>query len=149
MTRLREDPRLGAVEWRDLMELSTAEKAWEATLSLPWLIASSALFRVGWMPLGAFASFLFFLTGLRWFTAAMLAGECFTGFFAVWTVHHDCDPEHELARTQRGWWKTRLTYEMFYHVEHHLFPAVPTARLPQLAARIDRVMPHLAERQVL
>ena len=50
--------------------------------------------------------------------------------------------------TQRGWWKTALTYQMFYHVEHHLFPAVPTARLPELAARVDRVMPHLREHQV-
>lgn len=33
-------------------------------------------------------------------------------------------------------------------VEHHLFPAVPTARLPELAARVDRVMPHLRQHQV-
>jgi fatty acid desaturase len=79
---------------------------------------------------------------------AMMVGECLTGFFAVWTVHHDCDPEHQLARTQRGWWKTALTYQMFYHVEHHLFPAVPTPRLPELAARLDSAMPHLRDQQV-
>jgi fatty acid desaturase len=26
---------------------------------------------------------------------------------------------------------------MFYHAEHHLFPAVPTCRLPVLARRLD------------
>jgi fatty acid desaturase len=52
------------------------------------------------------------------------------------------------ARTQRGWWKTSLTYQMFYHVDHHLFPAVPTLHLPELAVRLDRAAPHLRERQV-
>lgn len=37
---------------------------------------------------------------------------------------------------------------MFYHVEHHLIPAVPTARLPELAARLDAALPHLAAKQV-
>lgn len=86
--------------------------------------------------------------GLQRFVIAMAVGECLTGSFAVWTVHHHCDPDHQLARTQRGWWQTALTYQMFYHVEHHLFPAVPTARLPELAARIDQSLPHLREHQV-
>jgi fatty acid desaturase len=30
-----------------------------------------------------------------------------------------------------------LTFGMFYHAEHHLFPAVPTRHLGELAARID------------
>ena len=62
-------------------------------------------------------------------------------------MHHDCD-HHQLARTQRGWWKTALTYQMFYHVEHHLFPAVPTPRLPELAERLDRALPQLQQHQV-
>jgi len=262
VTKLRQDPRLRAVEWHDLATLTPAQKAWELLISVPWLVLSVVLFQVGWFPLALSASFIFFLAGLRqahgaqhyslglprlvqdcllavlsvvmlsslhalqathmhhhrhalddsdmesvtarmrwwkavlsgpwfivalnwkgyqlsrpakrrwiwielaailtylfavqqwapaglrWFVLAMVAGECLTGFFAVWTVHHDCDPEHQLARTQRGWWKTALTYQMFYHVEHHLFPAVPTPRLPELAARLDRVMPHLSERQV-
>ena len=86
---------------------------------------------------------------LRWHVAAMLVGECLTGFFAVWTVHHGCDAEHHIARTQRGWVKNFLTYHMFFHVEHHLFPAVPTCRLPELAERIDVAAPELREMQVL
>ncbi|HLG57634.1 MAG TPA: fatty acid desaturase [Vicinamibacterales bacterium] len=35
-----------------------------------------------------------------------------------------------------------LSYDMFHHVEHHLFPAVPTCRLPELSRRLDLVAPH-------
>ncbi|MFI4859276.1 MAG: fatty acid desaturase [Phycisphaerales bacterium JB063] len=92
---------------------------------------------------------------LRWHVAAMLVGECFVGFFAVWTVHHGCD-EHTPYRTQRGRWTNRLFYNMFLHTEHHLFPAVPTCKLHLLAQRIDaaeqryrglQVLPGLACRQ--
>jgi fatty acid desaturase len=259
---LRGDLQLRGIEWRDLCHLTSSQKMWELTLSLPWLLGSIVLFQVGWGAPGLVAAFFFFLTGLRqahgaqhysmgvgrrlqdavlfilsvlmvtslhalqvthlhhhrhaleasdveavtakmpwwkalavgpyfilklnwvgyriakpskrswiiaeiaatvtWlvggmfyapiglqsFVLAMIAGECFTGFFAVWTVHHDCEPESQPARTQRGWWKNLVTYDMFYHLEHHLFPAVPTARLPELAARLHRLRPDLARKQV-
>ncbi len=85
---------------------------------------------------------------LRWHTAAMLAGECFTGFFAVWTVHHGCDADHTIARTQRGWLKNFVSYSMFYHLEHHLFPAVPTCHLPELSRRLDEAHPEASAKQV-
>jgi fatty acid desaturase len=78
---------------------------------------------------------------LRAHLTAMMAGQCFTAFFAVWTVHHDCQPIGRIARTQRGWLKNVVSYDMFHHVEHHLFPAVPTCRLPELSRRLDRVAP--------
>ncbi|MEM6258045.1 MAG: fatty acid desaturase [Planctomycetota bacterium] len=74
---------------------------------------------------------------LQWHVLAMLVGECFVGFFAVWTVHHGCD-EHVPYRTLRSRWLNRLFYNMFLHTEHHLFPAVPTCHLHRLAERIDR-----------
>jgi fatty acid desaturase len=77
--------------------------------------------------------------------AAMMAGEMLSAFFAVWAVHHDCD-EETIARTQRKGWKNFLTYNMFYHLEHHLFPAVPTIKLPELAKRIDAVLPELEKK---
>ena len=55
----------------------------------------------------------------------------------MWTVHHDCDAAGRIARTQRGWLKNVLSYDMFHHVEHHLFPAVPTCHLPELSRRLD------------
>jgi fatty acid desaturase len=63
---------------------------------------------------------------------AVAIGQCLTAFVAVWTVHHDCQPDRALARTIRGCFKSFVTHNMFYHLEHHLFPAVPTCRLPQL-----------------
>ena len=246
---------LQTVEWRDLVALTPAEKAWELTLSLPWLLASLWCYEQGWWGAGLACSFYFFLTGLRqshnaqhyalglprtaqdgvlfvlsvlmlasmhavqtthlhhhrhcledddgegatarlrwwralligplffvrlhvsawrlattskrrwiamelgamllvlfhavlltgptairWHTAAMLAGECLAGFFAVWTVHHGCN-SNEPGRTQRGRWLNLVSYSMFLHAEHHLFPAVPTPHLAQLARRIDAAAP--------
>ncbi len=80
---------------------------------------------------------------LLYHIAAMLAAQCLTAFFAVWITHHGC--EHgPVARTQRGWLLNRVSYNMFFHLEHHLFPAVPVSRLPTLAARIDAMAPKLA-----
>jgi fatty acid desaturase len=256
--------RLHKIEWRDLLTLSPAEKAWELVLSLPWLIGSLLSYQAGWYGLGAFCSFYFFLTGLRqshgaqhytlglprraqdgvlfvlsllmlssmhavqvshmhhhrhclddedaegsaarfpwwkallvgplfplrlhrtawklaapakrrwiavevigilgivgaafalsglpavqWHVAAMLIGESLTGFFAVWTVHHGCDPACLHSRTQRGRLITWLSYSMFFHAEHHLFPAVPTCRLARLAARLDAAAPELRWPQVV
>jgi fatty acid desaturase len=93
------------------------------------------------------AALCFDLAWLRYHVAAMVTGQCLTSFFAVWTVHHDCESEGVLARTLRGLLKNLATYNMFFHVEHHLFPAVPTCHLPQLAARLDRAAPELTRRR--
>lgn len=78
--------------------------------------------------------------------AAMAVGELLSAFFAVWTVHHHLD-EHEIARTQRSAWKNAITYQMFYHLEHHLYPAVPTCKLAELARRLDEAQPDLVKKQ--
>lgn len=79
--------------------------------------------------------------------AIMLLGEFLMAFFAVWLVHHDTDENPELARTQRIGWKNKITFSMFYHLEHHLFPAVPTIKLPELAKRIDEALPEIEKKQ--
>ena len=83
---------------------------------------------------------------LEYHVAAMAIGQCLTAFFAVWTVHHDCGAEP--ARTLRHRVKAMATYNMFYHLEHHLFPAVPTCKLPLLATRLDAVAPRGGLREV-
>ena len=83
---------------------------------------------------------------LLYHIAVMATAELFSAFFAVWTVHHDLD-EHVIARTQRVRWKNLVSFNMFYHLEHHLFPAVPTIKLPELARRIDEVIPTLEKKQ--
>lgn len=87
-------------------------------------------------------------TWLRYHLTVMLIGHGFTAFFAVWTVHHDCDSSHHIARTIRGRFKTWVTLSMFYHIEHHLFPQVPTCKLEELSARLDEHAPELSERRV-
>lgn len=77
----------------------------------------------------------------------MFAGELLMAFFAVWSVHHDTHENPGIARTQRTFWKNKLTFSMFYHMEHHLFPAVPTIKLPELAQRIDQALPQLQKKQ--
>jgi fatty acid desaturase len=146
------------------LEAATARMPWwQALLAGPWFIvmlnlAGHGMARTGkrrwiraeWVLIALWsgAIVIWGTVGLKWFLLAMTIGEMMTGFFAVWTVHHDVDPDHQMARTQRGWWKNFISYEMFYHVEHHLFPAVPTPRLPELAARIDRALPGLSRHQV-
>jgi fatty acid desaturase len=92
-------------------------------------------------------AFLLHIPFLQYHILAMLAGELFSGFFAVWTVHHDCD-EEVFARTLSRRWKNKLTYNMFYHLEHHLFPGVPTIKLPVLAARIRAALPDVTLKEV-
>lgn len=257
------DPRVRAVEWRDLASLSRAQTARELILFVPWVASSWLLAAQGWWIAALGCSFVFFLVGLRivhdahhhnlglsrrgddavmaflsvlmlssmhavqfnhlrhhrhcmddedleawsarlpgykailfgpafpvmlhhaalvkgtrrvrrwtlvelslgvaWIASVllvfdvaflkyhvlvMLIGQCFTAFFAVWTVHHDCDRSHFIARTIRGRFKTAITYNMFYHVEHHLFPGVPTRNLPTLASRLDKTAPELQSHTV-
>jgi beta-carotene hydroxylase len=104
--------------------------------TLVWMLAETgALLAVGAVAMGSSCSWL------RYHLVVMLLGNCLTGFFAVWLVHHDCDPAAVYARTQRGWLVNALTLNLLYHLEHHLFPAVPASRLPELARRIDSVFP--------
>ena len=53
-----------------------------------------------------------------------------------------------MARTVRNEFKRVVTYNMFYHVEHHLFPSVPTRRLHILAKRLDEHDPTVEIRHV-
>ena len=85
---------------------------------------------------------------LRYNVIAMAIGQCMTAFFAVWTVHHHCDRSHYIARTLRNRVKDRITFHMFRHIEHHLFPRVPTCHLPELSRRIDGVAPELKRKIV-
>jgi fatty acid desaturase len=76
----------------------------------------------------------------------MIIGEFLMAFFAVWTVHHHTEDSPEMARTQRSKLKNILTFSMFYHLEHHMFPAVPTIKLHELAKRLDEVAPDLIKK---
>ncbi|MGP5548087.1 fatty acid desaturase family protein [Psychrobacter alimentarius] len=77
----------------------------------------------------------------------MMLANASVGIIAVWGVHHDCD--ETIARTERNPVVNLLTFNLLYHVEHHLFPAVPSNHLPELAKRLDRAAPHLTKLHVL
>lgn len=85
---------------------------------------------------------------LRYHAIAMATAHCFTAFFAVWTVHHHCDRTHYLARTLRNRIKNAITFDMFRHMEHHLYPAVPTCHLADLSVRLDTAAPELKHKIV-
>ena len=80
---------------------------------------------------------------LTYHVIVMAIGQCLTSFFAVWTVHNHCDTSHFIARTARGRLKNLVTYNMFLHMEHHLYPGVPTCNLPELSKRLDDAAPEL------
>lgn len=77
----------------------------------------------------------------------MMLANASVGIIAVWGVHHDCD--ETIARTERNPLINLLTFNLLYHVEHHLLPAVPSNHLPELARRLDIVAPHLTKQHVL
>lgn len=87
------------------------------------------------------------LSVLRYHIIAMLIGQRLTSFFAVWTVHHDCDRYHYIARTIRSRVGSFFTFNMFYHdvLSRRASPPseVPTCNLPELAARSDCHAPEL------
>jgi fatty acid desaturase len=136
-------------------EGQVARQSWWITLVkgpvLPWLIH-----RAGWhhgtrrqrrwiaaeLAANAFVLGAVWLvidvTALKVHVVLMLIAYGLSAFFAVWTVHHDCgDHPHENSRTLRSQFKSLICYNMFYHIEHHLFPNVPTRNLPELSRRLD------------
>lgn len=92
--------------------------------------------------------FIFEISWLKYHVLVMAIGQCLTAFFAVWTVHHDCDADEFVARTVRNKFKAKITFNMFFHLEHHLFPAIPTCHLHLLAERLDKAMPDMVKKGV-
>jgi fatty acid desaturase len=109
-----------------------------------WIAAELATIAL-WIPT---ALFLIDVPVAKYHVIAMLVGQCLTAFFAVWTVHHDCDRSHYIARTLRNPLKSLISFDMFFHLEHHLFPRVPTCHLSRLSTRIDQAAPELKSKQV-
>jgi beta-carotene hydroxylase len=61
--------------------------------------------------------------------------------FAVWLPHRNEAPRPELrAWTTRGWLIPRLFRPLAFHLEHHLYPKVPSHNLPLLSQRLDGLL---------
>ncbi|WLF83639.1 fatty acid desaturase [Moraxella sp. ZY210820] len=94
---------------------------------------------------------LTFVTGweiLLYQFCVMFVANALVGVVGVWGMHHDCDDD-VVARTERNPIINLLTFNLFYHVEHHLFPAVPTNHLPELAKRLDKIAPEMTQLAVI
>ncbi|MFK7754778.1 MAG: fatty acid desaturase [Sedimentitalea sp.] len=62
---MAQEPAPKGIVWHDLTEMSHWQRLIELTLPLPWLVVSLALYASALWPLGALASFMFFLCALR------------------------------------------------------------------------------------
>lgn len=68
-----------------------------------------------------------------WLWFGLLVLNSASGVLAVWLFHRG-----ELGtRSARLAWLNWLAMGMLYHAEHHRYPAVPTARLGELAVRMQ------------
>jgi fatty acid desaturase len=149
----------------DAEAASARLRGWQAIAIGPWfpLLLHWTALRLGkrrtrlWIAAELAANAVWIAAVFAWFDSPMLhyhvlamgAAQCLTAFFAVWTVHHDTEAHAYPARTQRGRLKNLVSYHMFLHVEHHLFPQVPTCHLPALARRLDAALPELARAMVI
>lgn len=71
-----------------------------------------------------------------------IAGSWVYPLLTVYLPHHDYGDEPlSQTRTLRGRIIPAVFLELTYHLEHHLYPQVPSHHLPELARRLD---PHLA-----
>lgn len=71
------------------------------------------------------------------YSLMMLVANLSAPMVGIWAVHRQCEAAPVDARSCRSRVINFLTCGMFYHAEHHLFPAVPTRHLAELAKRID------------
>ena len=85
---------------------------------------------------------------LMYHVLVMIVANTMVGFFAVWSVHHGCN-DVVYSRSERHPLINLLTFNLLYHIEHHLFPAVPTNHLPILAKRLDAVAPQWTQQPVI
>ena len=94
------------------------------------------------------AAFITMHPVLIYHVVVMILANTMVGFFAVWSVHHGCD-DVVYARSERHPLINLLTFNLLYHIEHHLFPAVPTNHLPVLAKRLDATAPQWTQQPVI
>ena len=68
----------------------------------------------------------------------MYIGSCLYPVTTAWLPHFK--PDSRIlgqARSLRGKIIPALLFNLSYHLEHHLYPQVPSYNLPQLADRLD------------
>jgi fatty acid desaturase len=76
--------------------------------------------------------------GILVYAAMAIAGSWVYPLLTVYLPHHDYGDEPlAQTRTLRGRIIPAIFLELTYHLEHHLYPQVPSHHLPELARRLD------------
>ena len=76
-------------------------------------------------------------SALKWMAMSLYFANASAPLVGIWAVHRGCEVGRFNARTSRSMLLNMLTVSLFNHLEHHLYPAVPTCHLPILARRLD------------
>jgi fatty acid desaturase len=97
-----------------------------------WLLAEAAA------PILAIVAGIVLWDGLLWYAIMAIAGSWVYPLLTVYLPHHDYGDEPlTQTRTLRGRLVPAMFLELTYHLEHHLYPQVPSHRLAELARRLD------------
>ncbi|GFJ93542.1 fatty acid desaturase [Phytohabitans rumicis] len=81
--------------------------------------------------------------GVLVYVVMAIVGSWVYPLLTVYLPHHDYGDEPlRQTRTLRGRIIPVIFLELTYHLEHHLYPRVPSHHLPELARRLD---PYLAQ----
>ncbi|MFI0408552.1 fatty acid desaturase family protein [Actinomadura sp. 3N508] len=100
-----------------------------------WLLAEAAL------PFAAVAAGVAWSRGLLAYAVMMIVGSWVYPLLTVHLPHrHYGDTPLTQTRTLRGRVVPALFLELTYHLEHHLYPQVPSHHLARLARRLDPVL---------
>jgi len=127
-------PRLWLWAWNKRKE-DSVERRWLAIEALLPLIALLAGLWIRPVTTGPLA-----------FSGTVLLASWFYPIFAVWLPHREFLETRALpAWTVRGVLFPKLFRPLAYHLEHHLYPRVPSHNLPKLAAKLE---PWLRENRV-
>jgi beta-carotene hydroxylase len=96
----------------------------------------------GLLPPAAVVLGALFARGLLLYAVLAIAGSWVYPLLTVYLPHHGYGDEPlKQTRTLRGRIIPAIFLELTYHLEHHLYPQVPSHHLPELARRLD---PYLA-----
>jgi fatty acid desaturase len=122
-----------------------AERAFLPASEIPKVTRNSRIMGAGYLALLLPTVALQSLWPLLLYFVPRLLGGCIINGYI--NTQHMCMAEderdhRETTRSIRCNWLERLLYwNMNYHIEHHLYPAVPFHALPQLSAQIRAELP--------
>ncbi|MCZ4099951.1 MULTISPECIES: fatty acid desaturase [Streptomyces] len=100
-----------------------------------WLLAEAA---VPVTVLGGGVVLWPYTPGVLAYAVMMIVGSWVYPLLTVYLPHHDYgDTPLTQTRTLRGRIIPAMFLELTYHLEHHLYPQVPSHHLPELARRLE------------